>query len=131
MATSPSHRLRLRVLPGRLAVCRLDAQDPIPGWTAGPGFLSITRAGTELSVVCDETRVPPGIRCEPGYIAIAVEGPLAPDFVGVLESLAAPLARARIPILAIGTFDTDYVLVRGSDVERALAALADAGHRVD
>ena len=45
-------------------------------------------------------------------MAIAVEGPLAPDLVGVLVSLAAPLADAGIPILAIGTYDTDYVLIR-------------------
>jgi hypothetical protein len=50
--------------------------------------------------------------------------------VGVLVALASPLADARIPILAIGTFDTDYVLVREVYLERALTVLREAGHDV-
>ena len=66
-----------------------------------------------------------------GYVAMRVEGTLPPELVGVLVSLAKPLADAGIPILAIGTHDTDYVLVREVDVERAVDALRRAGHEVD
>ena len=65
-----------------------------------------------------------------GYVAMRVEGTLAPELVGVLASLAKPLADAGIPILAIGTHDTDYVLVRAADLERAVGALQRAGHEV-
>jgi hypothetical protein len=123
-------RLQLRVSPESLAVCRLDGTAPIPAWANGPGFVSITRAGSELSIVCADDRVPAVVRAERGYVAIAVEGPLAPDLVGVLVSLAGPLADAAIPILAIGTYDTDYVLVRASALQRALTALRAAGHDV-
>jgi hypothetical protein len=44
-----------------------------------------------------------------------------------MVSLALPLADAGIPILAIGTYDTDYVLVRHSDLENAFQALARRG----
>ena len=47
-----------------------------------------------------------------------------------MARLAAPLARAGISILALATFDTDYLLVRETDLGRALAALRAAGHRV-
>ncbi len=80
--------------------------------------------------MCADDRVPAVVRAERGYVAIAVEGPLAPDLVGVLVSLAGPLADAAIPILAIGTYDTDYVLVRASALQRALTALRAAGHDV-
>lgn len=117
-------------MDGRLAVCRLDAAAPIPPWASGPGLVSITRTPDELSVVCTEERVPRDIRRETGYVAIAVAGPLAPELVGVLASLATPLADAGIPILAIGTFDTDYVLVRESALDRAASVLRAAGHVV-
>ena len=130
MTTRHSHRLRLHVLVGRFAVCRLEAAASIPAWAEGAGFVSITRTRDELSVVCAQDRVPSGTRCENGYVAIAVEGPLDPGLVGVLVALASPLADARIPILAIGTFDTDYVLVREAHLERALAVLREAGHDV-
>jgi hypothetical protein len=124
------HRLRLHVLTERVAVCRLDGTSRVPAWAEGPGFVSITRAGAELSVVCAEDRVPAEIAAERGYAVIAVEGPLAPELVGVLVSLAVPLADAAMPILAIGTFDTDYVLVRSAALGRALSVLREAGHDV-
>lgn len=124
------HRLQLRVVPGRFAVCRLTADAPIPEWVDGASFVSITRTGDELSIVCPEDRVSAGTQCERGFAAIRVAGTLATELVGVMVSLAAPLADAEIPILAIGTYDTDYVLVRHSDLDNALEALREAGHHV-
>jgi hypothetical protein len=127
---SDGHRLRVRVVPGRFAVCRLNADAAVPEWVVGPGFVSITRTSDELSIVCAEDRVPAGMQCERSYAAMRVAGTLAPELVGVLVSLAAPLADARIPMLAIGTYDTDYVLVRHADLENAVEALRAAGHDV-
>jgi hypothetical protein len=46
----------------------------------------------------------------------------------VLASFLDPLAAARIPIFAVSTFDTDYVLVKEESGPAALKALRDAGH---
>ena len=126
-----AHRLRVFRVPGRFAVCRLSPADAVPSWANGPGFVSITRTDDELSIVCADALVPQGTECMRGYAAMRVEGTLAPELVGVLVSLATPLADAGIPILAIGTHDTDYVLVREADLERAVGALQRAGHEVD
>ena len=128
--TPIQHRLRVGIVLGRFGVCRLSASSAIPEWADGPGFVSITRTTDEVSVVCAEDRVPVGVPCERGFAAMRVEGTLAPDLVGVLASLAGPLADAGIPILAIGTYDTDYVLVRDRDLDLAIAALGRAGHDV-
>lgn len=61
---------------------------------------------------------------------LAVRGPLDFNIIGVLACLAVPLAAAGISIFAISTFDTDYVLVRHDDLDRAVRALREAGHRV-
>ena len=124
------HRLRLRVLTGRFALCRLEPQEAVPAWASGGGLVCVTRTAEELSVVCPEGRVPSDVRQIRGYVAIGVEGPLAPELVGVLASMATPLADASIPIVAIGTFDTDYVLVRAIDLDRATTALRTAGHSI-
>ena len=47
---------------------------------------------------------------------------------GVLAAFLQPLAEAQIPIFAMSTFDTDYVLIKCEHRERALAALGAAGH---
>ena len=75
--------------------------------------------------MCAEISVPRRTQCERGHAAMRVEGTLAPELVGVLVSLADPLADAEIPILAIGTLDTDYVLVR-EGISRALSVRSRA-----
>jgi len=84
----------------------------------------------ELSVVCPEGRVPPGVALEGGWRALRVEGPLDFALTGVLLCVAAPLARAAVPIFVLSTYDTDYVLVREDRLEDAVRSLAEAGHRV-
>ena len=129
--TTGRRRLTLRLLPGKLAVCRLPPGAALPRWARGPGLVSFTRTAEELSVVVPERRVPRGVRAERGFRALGVQGPLTFSQVGVVASLAGPLARARISIFIVSTFDTDYVLVRDRDLGGALRALRAAGHRLD
>ncbi len=125
--------LRLTLTGTALAVCRLPRCGPVPEWAAGDGggFLSVTRTGRELSVVCAERLVPPGVTAERGWRAFEVEGPLDFGLTGVLASLAGPLAEAGIPIFVISTYETDHLLVRQDDVMSASARLRAAGHRVE
>jgi hypothetical protein len=123
------HHLTLLLLPGTYAVCRLPTDDTVPPWAAGP-FLSVTRTADELSVVCGEDAVPAGVRCERGFRCLRVAGTLGFGLVGVLAALLEPLAGAGVSVLAVSTFDTDYLLVREADLGRAAEALRAAGHRV-
>lgn len=125
---SPVH-LDLDVLEGDFAVARLDPAEPIPAWAQESQPSSFTRTAAELSIVCPAKQVPADVRHVGSFRALAVRGPLDFGTVGVLLSLARPLAGAGISIFAISTFDTDYVLVSGADLPRAAAALEAAGHR--
>jgi hypothetical protein len=121
----------LKLLLGRFAICRLDAGAAVPPWASGEGFWSVTRTAAEQSVVCLEEQAPAGVRRETGWRVFELQGPLPFEATGVLAAIAAPLAAAEIPIFAISTFDTDYVLVKDSDVTRAANVLTAAGHTVD
>jgi hypothetical protein len=123
--------LALTLLPYRLAICRLAPGAAIPAWaTAGP-FFSITRTPDELSIICEPTAVPAGVRHESGCRAFKVAGPLDFALTGVLTSIAKALAEAGISIFALSTFDTDYVLMKNERVEDAVRALEAAGHQVN
>lgn len=129
--THPLGGLPLDVVPGTLAICRLPAEADVPAWASAPGpFVTISRTPDELSITVAQDAVPAGVRCERDYRAIRVRGPLSPNLVGILLSIAEPLAEAGLSIFAISTFDTDYVLVRSSDLPAALDALARAGHKI-
>lgn len=120
----------LLILPERLAVCRLAADAPFPDWARSDELLALVRTRDELSVVCVERFVPPEVRSERGWRALQVQGPLDFSLVGVLASVAVPLARAGVSIFAISTFETDYVLVKEENLERAVQALGQAGFLV-
>jgi len=88
------------------------------------------RTADELSIVCSEDRALSDVaevRVERGWTAIRLQGPFPFSLTGVLTSFLQPLADAKIPIFAISTFDTDYVLVKRLDLPRALIALHAAG----
>jgi hypothetical protein len=123
--------LPLEVLPDTLAICRLPADAALPPWATGEAtFLTVSRTAEELSITAVQRVVPPGTRCERDYRALRVRGTLPPDLVGILLSIAEPLARAGLAIFAISTYDTDYVLVKARDLPAALEALRAAGHDV-
>jgi len=125
-------RFELEALSERHDICRLPQDSELPGWAAGNrgAVLSITRTETELSIVCDASLIPSGVERSRGWRAIRVVGTLEHTLTGVLVSLAAPLADADIPIFALSSFETDYLLVPADRLDAALAALADAGHTV-
>jgi len=119
----------LDAVPGLYAICRLEPYAMVPAWATRGVFCSVTRTPTELSVVCDASGVPSPVRSEGPWRALAVRGPLDFNLTGVLASLTGPLAEAGISLFAVATFDTDYVLVRAQDFDRALHTLVEAGHR--
>ena len=123
-------RLTLKILPNRLAVCRLDADSPLPDWIDQSGFYTITRTAEELSIVCDQTLVAPAITGNRGWRCFKVEGPLDFSETGIIFSLTQPLAKNAIAVFVISTFDTDYLMVKEKDFAKANDVLTAAGHRV-
>ena len=122
--------LVIDVLAGLYAICRLAPDAPIPPWARGAELTAIACTPEEVSVVCAEERVPPGVRASTGWRVLKLRGPFDLAAVGVLAAVAEPLARAGVSIMAIATFDTDYVLVRDNQLSSAMEALGVAGHRV-
>jgi hypothetical protein len=123
--------LKLKLLPGVFAVCRLAPEAAAPEWaTAGPRT-AITRTQEELSIVCLEAQVPAGVLGEKGWRCLKIEGPLPFSLTGVLASLVNPLSEAGISLFAFSTYDTDYVLVKKAVLDRAIQALTGAGHTVE
>ncbi len=126
----PSSPLTLKKLDGRMAVCRLDPSSEVPGWATEAALFSVMRTPDELSVVCPERNVPLGVKSEAGWRVLALEGPFEFSAVGVLASVASPLAEAGVSIFALSTYDTDYVLVKEEGVDRAVSVLRERGHEV-
>ena len=122
--------LELRVLPQTFVICQMSVESELPAWAFAGEWFSVTRTGTELSIVCEASRVPEQMRQEGPWRALAVRGPLDFSLTGVMAALAGPLADAGISLFAVSTFDTDYILVKAETLDEAVAALRNAGHKL-
>ena len=126
MSEQRSVALSLEWVPGRFAICRLGAEEAVPEWALADGsvrLVSMTRTDRELSIVACVDRVPASTRAERGWVALRVAGTLDFGLVGILSRLTGALADAGISVFAVSTYDTDVLLVKATDTERAVEAL--------
>jgi hypothetical protein len=124
MSYSQSKKLTLSILPNSLAVCRLDKDAKIPSWVFKSSFYTVSKNADELSVVCDQSVVPGDVKKTENWKAFKVQGPLDFSQIGIISSLSKPLAENNIPIFAISTYDTDYILVESKYFTQAKSVLA-------
>ena len=117
--------MQLEALDLTLSVCKLAG---LAGIDLASELFFLGRTADEISLVCPTGDVPrTALAREDGWRAFRVKGSMDFSLVGVLARLSGALASRDIPIFAVSTFDTDYILVKDADFERALAALAEAG----
>ncbi|HEX6341768.1 ACT domain-containing protein [Umezawaea sp.] len=124
-------RLVVDVRPGDYSVARLAPDAPVPaGLLDAPGLVSVTRTPDELSIVCPTEVVPVSDTDDHGWRLLTVRGPLEFTLTGIMAALSGELAAAGVSLFALSTYDTDHLLVKGENLERAALALSEAGHDV-
>ena len=121
-------QLKFRWLAGAYTIVRMDAEAAVPDWATKGVFSSVTRSADELSIVCPAADLPANLSSESHWICFQLEGPFPFSQTGVLLSFIAPLSNNGVPILAISTYDTDYVLLQEEFMGVAQQALGTAGH---
>jgi hypothetical protein len=136
MPTSPNqsrpqrHSLKFRSLGESYAILRLEPDAATPAWAAQGEFNSISRTADELSIVCPAINIPATIRSPLRWMCLKLEGPFPFSVTGILLSFIQPLSDNAIPIFAVSTYDTDYVLIQEEFSQKALAILREAGHEL-
>jgi hypothetical protein len=109
----------------------MDRESAVPEWATRGDFFCVTRTRDELSIVCAQENIPSnvaGLSFEYGWKTLKMEGPLDFALTGIVASVAEPLAEAGVAIFPIATYETDYILVKESHLERAVNELSSYGH---
>jgi len=123
-------QLKFLWLPGPYAIVRLAPHAPVPDWATKGEFTSITRTADELSIVCPVGNLPADVHSPHRWICLKLEGPFPFSQTGVLLSFIEPLSNGGVPIFAISTYDTDYVLIPEEYAGDAVSALQQVGHEL-
>ena len=120
--------LNLQILPQPLTVCKVSDLSAF----AMSGLYFIGKTDSELSLVCETDRTPAQtVAREDGWRAMRIAGQLDFSLTGILSGIAAVLAEARVGIFAVSTYDTDYILVKRENLDRAVEALKAAGYGIN
>ena len=120
--------MKLKKLDHKLTVCKVaDIKDV----DTDKDFCFIGKTDEEISLVCKTDDVPQNtIERDDGWRGFRIQGVLDFSLIGILSKLSAILAENGIGIFAISTFNTDYILVKAENFEKALKVLSDAGYDV-
>lgn len=90
-----------------------------------------SKTAEELSLVCPETDLPAAVlQCERGWRALKICDVLDFALVGILAKISSLLANAGISIFAVSTYNTDYILIKESHLQKAAAALRTNGYQI-
>lgn len=120
--------MTLEWLPMEFSVCQLDGMEAAD---MSRPFTFIARTDEEISLVCPmDAVVDHPLKREDGWRCLRVKGPLDFALIGVLARITACLADAGIPVFAISTYNTDYLLIRTETFSSALHALEAAGYEM-
>ena len=121
--------MNLKKMPYGLTVCKLsDVKEINPNAT----IYFLSRTDEEISLVCKSEDVPlTAIEQEDGWKGFYIEGVLDFSLVGILSKLSGILAENGIGIFAVSTYNTDYILVKQENFDRAMKLLADATQMAD
>ena len=120
--------MNLKKLPYSFTVCKVSNVTDVD---LNAGFYYVGRTDEEISLVC-RTEDTPAVTEErdDGWRGFRIEGVLDFSLIGILSKLSGVLAENKIGIFAVSTYNTDYILVKAENYEKAITVLAEAGYTV-
>ena len=118
----------LKKIEHKLSVCRVTDISDID---LNTDFYFIGKTDEELSLVCKTDAVPyKTIERDDGWRGFRIQGVLDFSLIGILSKLSGILAEHKIGIFAVSTYNTDYILVKEENFDRAMEALISEGYKV-
>ena len=120
--------MQLKVINKTFSVCKVTDYSEVDLMS---GFVFIGKTDGECSLVCETPKTPSNtIERNDGWRAFRIEGVLDFSLIGILADISKVLADGKIGIFAISTFNTDYILIKSENFERAIGLLQFAGYSV-
>ena len=126
-----STKIVLSILDETYIIHKLAHSTNLPEGLIGCEFYSLSNSQEEMSLVCPEQILIQSENNSPNWKCLKVAGPLDLNLTGILAGLSDTLAKAKISIFAISTFETDYVLIQKQVLETAKSALKSAGYKFE
>ncbi|MBQ6887757.1 MAG: ACT domain-containing protein [Lachnospiraceae bacterium] len=120
--------MELKKIEHDLTVCKVASEADID---LTKSFYFIGKTDEEISLVCITDDTPNNIlEREDGWKAFKIQGTLDFSLIGILSKISTILAENEIGIFVVSTFNTDYILVKKENFDRALRLLESNGYTI-
>ena len=95
-------------------------------------YCFVGKTDEENSLVCITEKVPDNVTIrDDNWKAFRIDGILDFSLIGILAKIATLLAEKNIGIFVISTYNTDYILTKKDDYDKALEVLSGAGYEIN
>ena len=120
--------MELKIIDQNFAVCKVKDLSQV---NYADEFCFIGKTDEELSLVCSTESVPENAtECDKGWRAFRIQGVLDFSLIGILSKISGILADNKIGIFAVSTYNTDYVLTKEENFEKAIEVLENKGYDI-
>lgn len=118
--------MKIKKLDYDLTICKVESEKDI---SLDKEFYFVGKTDEELSLVCRTEDAPANsAERDDGWKGFRIQGVLDFSLIGILSKLSAILAENNIGIFVVSTFNTDYILVKKENFDKAMEVLAVAGY---
>ncbi len=118
--------MNLKKLPYELSICKLNS---VTDYNLDLDFCSFAKTDDEISLVCKTEDVPfDVITRDDGWCGFYFDETLDFSLIGVLAKISAVLSENNIGIFVVSTYNTDYILVKSENFDRAVSVLKSNGY---
>ncbi len=120
--------MELKIINQDFSICKVEDLSQID---YSDEFCFISKTDEELSLVCNTNLVPPNaIECDNGWKAFRIQGVLDFSLIGILSKIATLLAENKIGIFAVSTYNTDYILTKKENFDKAIKTIEKNGYEI-
>lgn len=120
--------MEIKIIDKKLSVCKVKNYSKV---NYEDEYFFLAKTDEENSLVCSTKHVPDNAtHRDDGWKAFRIEGILDFSLIGVISNISALLAENGIGIFVISSYNTDYILVKEDNFERALHILADDDYKI-
>ena len=121
--------MELKIIEKEFSVCKVEDLSQVD---LQSDFCFIGKTDEEVSVVCEREQVPSNVVSrDDGWRAFRIQGILDFSLIGILAKISSLLAEEKIGIFAVSTYNTDYILTKEENFDRAVDVLGCNGYRVE
>jgi len=118
--------MQLQLIRDALTVCQVSSLNDISLYD---DLFFIGKTDEELSLVCKTASTPAAaLKREDGWRGFRITGVLDFSLIGVLSKILTILAANGVGVFTVSTYNTDYILVKQENLEKAVAALTENGY---